>query len=142
MQLVALASFMPLIAAMGGNVGSQSATIVVRSLALGELKQEDWGRVTLREAAVGLLLGSFYALVVAVAAYVLYGARLGWPFALVVAISTWASMTIATTIGSFVPFALQAAKSDPATATGPIVTTVTDILATGAYLALATFLLL
>lgn len=142
LEVVALASFMPLIAAMGGNVGAQSATIVVRSLAIGHLKQAHWRKAMLHECAVGLLLGASYAVGVGGFAYLLYGQVLGWYFALVVALAMVISMTVAATIGGLEPFIFQHFGIDPATATGPLITTVTDLIATSAYLALATAILL
>ena len=85
-QVVALASFFPLIAAMGGNVGSQSATVVVRGLATGEIPPEEWLRVMLLEFRVGLMLGVSYGVVVGLFAHTLYGHHLGLPFSAVVAL--------------------------------------------------------
>lgn len=142
LKMVALASFMPLIAAMGGNVGAQSATIVVRSLAMGRLQRGEWGKVMFREMAVGLVLGISYGLLVGGFSYALYGAKLGWHFALVVSLGMLTSMTVAATIGAVEPFLFERLGVDPATATGPLITTMTDLVATSAYLALATAVLL
>lgn len=142
LQLVALASFMPLIAAMGGNVGAQSATIVVRSLATGRSRLGDWPKVMVHECAVGLLLGLSYGMVVGGFAYLLYGEKLGWYFALVVALAMFTSMTVAATIGGLEPFLFERLGIDPATATGPLITTITDLISTSTYLALATLILL
>ncbi len=141
-QVVALASFMPLIAAMGGNVGAQSATIVVRSLATGHLQMKEWGKVMVREFAVGLLLGVSYGVVVGGFSYALYGDRWGGPLPLVVSLGMIISMTVAATIGAVEPFIFEKMGIDPATATGPLITTTTDLIATSAYLALATAILL
>lgn len=142
LQVVALASFMPLIAAMGGNVGAQSATVVVRSLALGRLQAHDWKRALAREAGVGLLLGCIYGVGVGLFAFVLYGAQFGTYFAAVVALGMLTSMAVAAAIGSLEPFVFQRFGIDPATATGPLITTTTDLIATSTYLALATLILL
>jgi len=141
-RLVALASFMPLIAAMGGNVGAQSAAIVVRSLAMGKLRIREWTRTMAREFSVGLLLGVCYGVVVGALAYLLYGARFGVCFSLVVSLGMLTSMTVAATIGAVGPFLFQRLGIDPATATAPMVTTITDLIATSTYLALATVILL
>lgn len=142
LQIVALASFMPLIAAMGGNVGAQSATVVVRSLALGHLRHQQWRQAFIRELGVGLLLGLIYGAGVGLFAYLLYGAQLGGYFAVVVALGMLTSMTVAAAIGSLEPFIFQQFGIDPATATGPLITTATDLIATSTYLALATLILL
>lgn len=142
LKLVALASFMPLIAAMGGNVGAQSATIVVRSLATGQLRVSEWRKVMARELAVGIVLGLSYGLLVGGFAYLLYGSRLGPYFALVVSLGMVTSMTVAAAIGAVEPFIFEKMGIDPATATGPLITTTTDLIATSAYLVLATAILL
>ncbi len=142
LQLIALASFMPLIAAMGGNVGAQSATIVVRSLATGQLRLGDWPKTMVHECVVGLILGLSYGFLVGGFAYLLYGVQLGWYFAVVVALGMITSMTVAATIGGIEPFIFERFGVDPATATGPLITTLTDLIATSAYLALATLILL
>ncbi|MBI4355253.1 MAG: magnesium transporter [Candidatus Omnitrophica bacterium] len=139
-QIVALASFLPLIAAMGGNVGAQSATIAVRGLAIGQIHPESWRRVMLLELRVGLLLGISYGIVVGVAAHLLY-AQMGWVFAAVVGLAMLTSMAVASTIGSVEPFVFLHFRIDPATATGPLITTITDLISTSTYLALGTLLL-
>jgi magnesium transporter len=141
-QLVALASFLPLIAAMGGNVGSQSATVVVRGLATGEVRPEEWVRVMLLECRVGLLLGLVYGFVVGGFAHLLYGQHLGWLFSAVVAMGMVTSMMVASTMGSLEPFIFRRFGVDPATATGPLITTTTDLISTSTYLLLATAILL
>ncbi len=141
-QAVALASFLPLIAAMGGNVGSQSATVVVRGLATGAIRMEDWWRVVLLEFRVGVMLGASYGCVVGGFAFLLYGGALGWVFSAVVAAGMLTSMSVASTMGSVEPFVFQHFKIDPATATGPLITTTTDLISTATYLALATVILL
>lgn len=140
-HVVALASFFPLIAAMGGNVGAQSATVVVRGLATGEIHPREWARVGFLEFRVGLMLGVSYGAVVGAFAYLLYGAHLGHLFSAVVALGMITSMTVASTMGSLEPFIFRHFGVDPATATGPLITTATDLIATSAYLALATAIL-
>lgn len=142
MKIVALASFMPLIAAMGGNVGSQSATIVVRSLAIGQLKLGDWVRALRQESAAGALLGLTYGTMVAGLALAIYGRQLGGYFSLVVGVGMFISMVVASSVGALGPFILQRFGVDPATATGPLITTTTDLIAITTYLTLATMILL
>ena len=141
-EVVALAAFMPLIAAMGGNVGSQSATIIVRSLAMGHIQMKEWYKAMVREFTVGLLMGISYGLLVGGFAYILYGKELTWQFGFVVSLGMVTSMTVAATIGAVEPFIFERIGIDPATATGPLITTTTDLIATSAYLALATVVLL
>jgi len=142
LQVVALASFLPLIAAMGGNVGAQSATVVVRGLATGAIRVEEWWRVVLLEFRVGAMLGLSYGFVVGGFAFLLYGGSLGWLFSAVVAMGMLTSMTVASTMGSVEPFVFLHFKIDPATATGPLITTITDLVSTTTYLVLATAILI
>jgi magnesium transporter len=141
-RLVALATFMPLIAAMGGNVGSQSAIMVVRSLASGAIAPHDRSRTVLRDMRVGLMLGLVYSALMVGAAHAFYGGRFGWDFSLVIGLGTLTSMSIAATLGALVPFVFQRFSIDPATATGPLVTTLTDLISTASYLAFASVLLM
>jgi len=141
-KIVALASFLPLIAAMGGNVGAQSATIVVRSLATGHLQRKDMAKTVFKEFRVGMVLGVCYGMVLAVMAFSLYGDRFGLFFPLVVGLGMCTSMIVASTAGAAEPFILSRFGVDPATATGPLITTTTDLISTSAYLILATSILL
>jgi magnesium transporter len=142
-KVVALASFSPLIAGMGGNVGSQSATIVVRSLALGHLEERmDQVKAIFREMRVGIMLGIIYGVALAVFAFMVYGQQFGIRFAFIVAIGMGTSMTVAATMGAIEPVVFHRLGVDPATATGPLITTITDIISNFTYFALATALLL
>lgn len=140
-RVIALASFMPLTAAMGGNVGSQSATIMVRSLALGSVGAHNQMRFVLKETAVGAVLGLSYGLVLGISAFLLYGSRFGFEFSLVVGLGLLFSMTIASFMGAVEPLLFSRLGIDPATATGPLITTTTDLLSTSAYFLLAALLL-
>ncbi len=141
-KIIALASFSPLIAAMGGNVGSQSATIVVRSIALGHINGHQKIKTIFREMRVGLVLGLVYGVFLGIVAYVLYGSRYSIRFSFVVGTAMCISMTIAATMGAIEPILFDRIGVDPATATGPLITTITDILTVLAYFTLATILLM
>ena len=138
----ALALFMPVIAGMGGNVGTQSATIVVRGLAVGYVESASVGRLVFREMGLGLTLGALYGLLIAVLAP-FTGARVGDPVALgaVLTLGMMGSMTIAATVGTSIPLLMNRLKIDPAVSTGPFVTTAVDILGLMFYFWLATVLL-
>lgn len=142
-KVIALASFSPLISAMGGNVGAQSATIVVRSLALGQITtRKEKLRTVVHEFKVGLMLGAIYGIALGVLAYLLYGQRYHWEFGMAVMIGMGTSMTVASTMGAIEPIFFHRIGVDPATATGPLITTITDIISNLTYYALATALLL
>ncbi len=142
-KAIALASFSPLIAGMGGNVGSQSATIIVRSLALGHLDTKvSRAKAVWREFSVGVMLGAIYGLALAVFAYFIYGHQFGVNFGIVVAVGMGTSMTVAATMGAIEPIVFHKLGIDPATATGPLITTITDIISNFTYFTLASMLLL
>ncbi|MCA9684373.1 MAG: magnesium transporter [Myxococcales bacterium] len=138
----ALALFMPVIAGMGGNVGTQSSTIVVRGLAVGYVESAQIGRLVLREMALGATLGALYGLMIAVVAPFV-GADVGEPLALgaVLTLGMMGSMTIAASVGTSIPLLMHSFKIDPAVSTGPFVTTAVDILGLMFYFWLATVLL-
>ncbi len=120
-----LAFFIPLIAAMGGNVGVQSAAIVVQGLANDSLKMDNIFQKLLKELGVGLLNGIICSLIVLSAAFALgYGMALS----LTVSISLLVVIVFAALFGTFVPLALEKYEVDPALATGPFITTVNDVL--------------
>lgn len=142
-KVIALAAFSPLISAMGGNVGSQSATIVVRSIALGGITtMKEKVKTILHEMQVGIVLGVLYGILLGVIAYVLYGQRYHWEFGMAVTIGMATSITVASTMGSIEPIFFHHIGIDPATATGPLITTITDIISNLVYYSLATYLLL
>ena len=141
-HIIALASFSPLIAGMGGNVGSQSATVVVRQLALAPIG--NWAaqvRVVLREFGVGVLMGAAYGTVLGAIAFLLYGHQYGYHFSLVVGCAMFTAMTIAASMGAIGPLLFDHFDIDPATAAGPIVSTTTDIISNLIYFSMATWLL-
>jgi magnesium transporter len=141
-QIIALATFSPLIAGMGGNVGSQTATIVVRAIATNEMPKGGPKKLVLMEITVGVLLGLFYGVVLAFAAYVLYGDRYGYDFSVVIGVAMFFAMTVSSILASVEPFILIRMGADPATATGPLITTITDLLSNLLYFTLASWLLL
>lgn len=139
-QLVYLAAFMPIISGMGGNVGSQSATIVVRGLATGHIDLRQVARVVFKEQRVGLVLGLCYGTLLGLAAWIEYG-RLD-RLSIVVGVALFISMTLSATVASLLPLILRRLGVDPAVATGPIVSTLVDMLSITLYFTLATILLL
>lgn len=141
-RMVVLASFMPIIAAMGGNVGSQASIVLVRALSLREHDFTDRWKLLIKEILVGASLGTFYGVTIGSIAYMLYGNQYGVLFAVVIGIGMLTSMTIATAMGVFVPLTLVRFGIDPATATGPLITTTTDIISVSCYFLLAFWLLI
>jgi magnesium transporter len=144
-SFVMLTYFLPIIMGMGGNIGNQSSTIIVRGLATGRIDVSMLGRVASKEIRIAVVLGLSYGLLLGVIAFFL-GLReplLSSPmlFGAMVGIALSASMIIAGTIGSIIPMTLQKAGIDPAVATVPFVATSVDILGVLCYLGMAHFLL-
>lgn len=136
-SVIALAAFIPVIVGMGGNVGTQSSTIIVRGFATGRLQLLRIGSVIWKEMRVGLILGAFYGLLlggVAMFKFINAPPQLG----LVVGLAICVSMIIATSIGTLVPILLRKLDVDPAVASGPFVTTAIDVLGILAYFLIAT----
>jgi len=141
-KLVALMTFIPLIAALGGNVGSQSAIIMVHAISSGELDESEAFASVFRDLKVGLMLGFVSSVIMIGVSYLFYGGRFGFLFSVVTGLGILISMSVAATLGAFVPIFFNRVGIDPATATGPLVTTLTDIIGTAAYLGIATWVLL
>jgi len=138
----ALAAFMPIVAGMGGNIGTQSSTIIVRGLAVGYVERGAIGRIVVREVMLALVIGLLSgAMVSLIAPYAGIDAADPVRLGLVVTGGLMGSMAIAATVGTLMPLALEAANVDPAVATGPFVTTAVDILGLLFYFALATWLM-
>jgi magnesium transporter len=137
-QITYLAAFIPVIMGMGGNIGTQSSTIVVRGLATGRLNVRDLGKVVFKELCIGLILGIVYGLFIAAVAQFSYSTLM---LAVSVGLALMSSMTIAALVGSLVPMIMARINIDPAVATGPFVTTAIDIISVFFYFILATTLL-
>ena len=141
-SMVALAAFIPVIVGMGGNIGTQSSTIIIRGIATGRVQLAQASKVILKEIGVGVLLGVFYGILLGIVAYFKFidieePMKLG----LVVGLAIFASMLIATSIGTLVPILLRKVDVDPAIASGPFVTTSTDVLGILLYFIIANSLL-
>lgn len=134
---LALLFFLPLLIGSGGNAGAQSATLMVRALATGDVRGADWGRMVGRELAIGLALGLTMALAVSGVGVV----RAGVDITLVVAGSMVLIVLMGALIGVSLPFLLTRFELDPATASGPLVTSIADVAGVLIYFGLAAALL-
>ncbi len=145
-RAVVLALFVPLIISSGGNSGSQASTLVVRALALSELKLRDWMRVVRRELAAGVALGLILALigftriVLWESAFHIYG-----PHYLLIAITVAASLIgvvmFGTLAGAMLPLLFHRLGVDPASASAPFVATLVDVTGLIIYFSVASFIL-
>lgn len=137
----ALGFFMPVVAGMGGNVGMQSSTIVVRGLAVGFVETSRVRRLVVREVSLGASLGLLYGLLIALASTAVANEVDPLRLGAVVTLGTAGSMTIAAAVGTCTPLVLDRLGVDPAVATGPFVTTSVDVMGLLFYFWLATVLI-
>lgn len=133
-EFITLALFMPLVIASGGNCGSQSATLMVRAIATGDLDLGDWFKAVTKETFVGVLLGAAMAVIAAVVGK-LYGGDL--QIAIIVGLSMISIVFVANTFGAFLPFVLSRLKIDPAAASSPLITSIMDVLGLMIYFSIA-----
>lgn len=137
-QIVALAVLMPIVASMGGNAGTQSLTVAVRSMATKDLTGSNVWRVVRREALAGLVNGLIFAAVMGIVGVIWFGTPM---LGVVIAIAMVVNMVVAALAGILIPVGLEKAGVDPALASGAFVTTVTDVVGFFAFLGLAAMLL-
>lgn len=145
-RAVVLALFVPLIISSGGNSGSQATTLVIRAMALGEVRLSDWWRVARRELAAGLCLGMILGLVGLLrivlwqSVFATYGAHF-LAIGLTVALSLVGVVMFGTLAGSMLPFVLRRAGFDPASASAPFVATLVDVTGLVIYFSVAHLIL-
>jgi len=137
-SLALLAVFMPIVASMGGIGTTQTATVVVRGIALGEVSRAVLGRVLWKELWLGLTTGAANGLVIAAIAYLWKGQVL---LSLILGVALLFNMLVAAVVGTLVPIALKAFRIDPAIASSVIITTFTDVFGFFSFLGLATVLI-
>jgi magnesium transporter len=146
-KAVVLAMFVPLIISSGGNSGSQATTLIIRALALSELRLADWFRVVRRELASGLLLGAWLGLIGFLRVFLWQ--KLGWvdygEHYLLIGGTVWLSLigvvSFGTIAGSMLPFMLRAVRLDPATCSAPFVATLVDVTGLVIYFTVAALIL-
>lgn len=134
---IALVFFLPLLIDSGGNAGSQSATLMVRALATGDVRTSDWRRMLGREFLVALMLGVTMALAV----WALGWLRGGVEIAMVISLTMLLVVMVGSVIGVSLPFLLDRFKMDPATASAPLITTIADGVGVLIYLNIAAMIL-
>jgi magnesium transporter len=137
-EVVALAVFMPVVAGMAGNGGTQALTVITRGIALGELEFSTGMRAAGKELAVGLTIGIATGIASAAIAYLWQDSPI---LGLALFLAMVVSMAISGLMGAAVPLALKAMRQDPALGSGVLVTTFTDVFAFFSFLGIATLLL-
>ncbi len=138
-SIVALAILMPIVASMGGNAGTQSLTVVVRQLALGDIAKHDAFRTIRKEVTLSLVNGFFFALIMGIIASIWFDKGM---LGVVIAMSMIINLLSAGFFGSMVPLLLNKLDIDPAIGSTVILTTVTDVVGFFSFLGLATLILL
>ncbi|MDG1064635.1 MAG: magnesium transporter [Luminiphilus sp.] len=133
-KVVALAVLMPIVASMGGVAGTQTLTVLIRGLAMGQLNSRSQRWLVAREALVGLANGILWALVVAAAASAWFE---DWTLGLVIAAAMMINLMTAGIAGAVIPLTLKRLGIDPALAGGVVLTTVTDVVGFLSFLGLA-----
>ncbi len=134
-----IAIFMPLLAGLAGNIGTQSITLIVRGLSTGQLTMASTLKHILRESFIGFLIGAFFGAVVMLFTW-------GWQhnieLGIIVGAAMALNMALATLIGTLTPFAMKRLDIDPAVASGPVIATAIDVLGLAVYFSLASIFLL
>ncbi len=134
-QVALLAVFIPLIAGMAGNTGTQSLAVAVRGLATGDYGKQGKLRLLIREATTGLITGTICGALIVVIIFFWKGQLF---LGILVGISIMATLVVATLSGSVIPIFMEKMKIDPAVASGPFITTINDIISILIYFGIAT----
>lgn len=139
LQVVALASFIPLLIGTAGNSGTQSATLIIRSLAVGEIDVSDWFKIMLKELLIGALLGLIFGIVSYIVG--LFNTDSNFDIPIVISLSMVVLIIWANLIGSLLPILIAKAKLDPAVISSPLIATLIDVSGIFIYYNIAILLL-
>lgn len=138
-SLVALAILMPIVASMGGNAGTQTLTVTVRQMALGEIAGDEARKTIVKEVSIAFLNGFLYGILMGIIAYVWFDLPM---LGLVIAMAMIANLLAAGFFGAIIPLTLKRFGVDPAVGSTVLLTTVTDVVGFFSFLGLATLILL
>ena len=138
LEYITLALFMPLVIASGGNSGAQSATLMVRAIATGDLEAGDWISAMSKEILVGILMGLAMGGLAFIVGWI-YGGESS--IAQIIGLSMLSIVLVANLFGALLPFALERIKIDPAVASSPLITSIMDVLGLIIYFSIAVIIL-
>ncbi len=138
-SLVALAVLMPIVASMGGNAGTQSLTVIVRQLALGDITRKNARKTIIKEIIISICNGLFFALLIGIIASIWFNQ---WMLGVVIALAMVINLLAAGFFGATIPLLLKKLNIDPAIGSTVILTTVTDIIGFLSFLGLASLILI
>lgn len=134
-KVVALATFMPIVAGMGGNAGTQSMTIVIRNMTLKEFDKKKVLKAFKEELSIGFITGTILSIIICIIGYLYAG---NYIFGIVIGLAMFLNIVASAIAGFCVPLILKKLKVDPAVASSVFVTTVTDVLGFFFFLGLST----
>ena len=134
-----LVSFMPMVMGTGGNCGSQSSTLIIRGMALDEIRLRDFFKVMFKEVRIALICAAVLAVVNGIRVYIVYKSL---PLAIVIALSLVGTVVIAKLVGAVLPMGAKALKLDPAIMATPLITTIVDSCSLLIYFTVATTVLM
>jgi magnesium transporter len=137
-KILLLASFMPIISAISGNTGLQSAAIIIRGLSTGHVKLADWRHAVARQLGTTLILGAACGITLGIIGALWYGK---WTFGILVAVGMFASVNIAGAVGTAIPLVSKKLGFDPALTAGPFETAFQDVVGISIFLGMATLLM-
>ena len=137
-NMMALTFFIPVLIAMGGNAGTQSATMIIRSLAVGDIGVKDFMKVVLRESLLGLCMGVTIAVVGSIMVSIIEG---NWQLSMTVGVSMGVTIVMAATLGAALPMIFRKLKWDPAIMSGPLIATIVDVVGLLIYFKIAQIML-
>jgi magnesium transporter len=132
-------SFMPLLAGLAGNIGTQSSTIMVRGISLGQIDTDRSIKLFLNEIITGFFIGLTCALITAAVSFIVYNNYL---LSILIAVSLLASMILSVGLATLIPIVFKKMNIDPAVASGPLITTLNDVISFFVYLSLITYFIL
>lgn len=134
-----IAIFMPLLAGLGGNIGTQSITLMVRGLSTGQITLSSAAHYIFREMLIGLFIGAIFGVLVTA---VTWGWQHNIELGIIVGVAMAINMTMATLIGTITPFTMKSLNIDPAVASGPVIATTIDVVGLAVYFTLVTVFLM
>ncbi|HHT51404.1 MAG TPA: magnesium transporter [Eubacteriaceae bacterium] len=138
-SVVVLAAFIPMLMDTGGNAGTQSSTLIIRGMALGEIETRDYFKVMLKELQISSLVGFVLALINFLRTYFIQ--KIPFNLSVTVSITLFATVVMAKIIGGILPLGARKLKLDPAIMAGPLITTVVDTASLILYFTLASIIL-
>lgn len=139
-RAITLAMFIPLIISTGGNAGSQSATLIIRALAVGDIRPSDWVKVAGRELLIGITLGLVVGVLGVLRAY-FASDESAIPLATTVGVSIVTVVTVGSLLGALLPLLIQRVGLDPAVSSTPFIASLSDVVGLLVYLGVATMLM-